>query len=209
MRKLLNWTAILTVTFAILLLGVHIVGGLARSKLIAMLDPGNCESPCWHGIRPGVTTFEEAVQLFHADQSFDTDLMLDLDTKHCWTTINPPGWAVCATTSKYDPQGPIQRLWLTHASPNPHLGDVMVLFGQPIGSRAVRDGNGFYGDGSLDVTLMFGGNVTATIRTWKLPLNPNMEIQRLDLFEIQPYLRLEPWRGFAKRLRLPPPPYDQ
>jgi hypothetical protein len=104
--------------------------GPAQAAGIALLETSGCLQPCWHNIRLGKTTLEQAARILAEDGTLrvTTQDLYEL----CWITKRAPVWSGCASHwSSSDPTSPIERLLLWPAPDALHLGDVILTLGKP------------------------------------------------------------------------------
>jgi hypothetical protein len=119
------------VVFALLIVAARAIGSTNKPPALAILDPGDCLQPCWHGIRPGVTTFHDAKANLRADP--DVRVVGEEEKELCWQMISKSGWAGCIESDG----GPDQRtarvanivVWLPQNTMR--LGDMVSNFGDP------------------------------------------------------------------------------
>jgi len=64
--RLIRFCNALIVVFAVAMLAIHLIGGLFPNPIAVLFtnpDGSPCQMPCLFGVRPGVTTVDEALQL--------------------------------------------------------------------------------------------------------------------------------------------------
>src|SRR5713101_4520796 len=102
MIRLLTLVSASFALLALTLIGVRIAGANSASPALAVLDVAGCSQPCWHNIRPGTTTFEQARAILLADgtqnnvgyeqHTDDNTLIRAL----CWKAAAGDTWRGCA-----------------------------------------------------------------------------------------------------------------
>jgi hypothetical protein len=155
MRLLVKGFAALFVSLAALVSGTH---GLAYDSvyfdgLRAFLLPTNdCTAPCFLGIRPGVTTQDEAVTLLRAS-SWAQDIEVHRDSiEWRWNDylapyvtpqgIQPQAWI--------DDSGRVQRIVVISKVA---FGDIWMLMGKPDGGEFSHRHNALGGSGFVEFSL--------------------------------------------------------
>ncbi len=115
--------------FSVLLAGVRIVGGTAQSPVLAVLDSGSCAQPCWHGIRLGQTTLDQARAVLQA--AGIPGLIASESTRLCWHLSFGGAWRACIQQPRLSDSS-VRSLSLTSMGGTLRLGDAILLFGEPV-----------------------------------------------------------------------------
>jgi hypothetical protein len=200
MFRLIARTFTIAVVLASGLIFARIIGGFHRSSYgLISLDTHSCTSqPCWYGIRPGQTTLSVARSIVQRDEALN--IIDDTDLHFCWTKPPDPYQAGCIFASLKN--GPVTEIDLYSNDKKLRLGDMLFLFGEPIGATLC------IGDSAappipLVKDLVFRGN----IRVRAFDDSQLREMRRLDItlpvIQIRywrndvefPYHR--PWKGFT------------
>jgi hypothetical protein len=200
---------------ALLIVIARIVGGLliSPSSAAAILNAGVCADPCWHNIRPGTTTVDEAETILLAAPTSiianvtrtKLDQFSNSDHELCWQILLKPAWQGCiAGPSVPTSDGPVSRIDLDLAwdfETPLTLGDAMGLYGVPkVGLLCSRLGFAY-------AEFHFGNDIEVRA------INPrDRELMRLDphmvIFSIRYYYPSEEppyrfdaplWQGFTSR----------
>jgi hypothetical protein len=179
--KRLLLVTIFTVAILTLLIAVMRAAGTKATTppvAVQVLGLSDCDSPCWHGIMPGKTTFDEAATLLKNEQGFITDVTIaENNMRLCGTLSNLPSWSICATPGRGS-DTTIKLITLrSFESSDIKLGDALLLLGTPtaiwpcgVGSRA-RIGIYF----SNDVELWaFDDHVTGRAR-----ITPDLPVRQI------------------------------
>jgi len=152
MRRLMSWVSLLCLTGCI---GVGAIQMASRSNdpfegPRAALAPGSCPMPCFMGIRPGVTTMEQAVQLLSTNPYVNATSIHSLSPGENADTY-VANWAMPSTmvsTASGKPTGPDIQVRDTPGRDvvnmiivqvNIPLGDFLPLFGPPPSTSLTRE----------------------------------------------------------------------
>ncbi len=65
-RMFVRWTLLLSGLWLLPVLLIHVQPNNASEIRAALIPPEDCATPCFMGLRPGVTTTEEAVAILNA-----------------------------------------------------------------------------------------------------------------------------------------------
>jgi hypothetical protein len=131
-RLICRFTIASIVLILLLIITARAVGSTNKPPALAMLDPGNCPQPCWHGIQPGVTTMKQAHTILNNDPTL-IDIRTPKEFGGCWRSISPALAIVCIGSGDniglkgltyYVSQWPSQN--------SMQLGDAINLLGEPI-----------------------------------------------------------------------------
>jgi len=124
---------------------------LPPNEYLRMIDPHGCPMPCWLGIRPGVTTMTEAIDLLHDNpyidaksiQPFNSGSELVSLIARWRTPIDPPfspdpndvgtRTVILQNTPGYD----VVKIIILHV--NIPLGEFVQQFGPPDRSAVARE----------------------------------------------------------------------
>ncbi len=132
MRRLLLWTAIGIGSMALALAGVRVVGALTRTGAAAMLDAGPCAQPCWHGIQPGQTTFEDAQTLLRGRTDVLDVAYSTVDSHLHWITATEPPWRGRGFRWSAAGGGAVDFILMEPPPDVMRLGDAVAIFGAPV-----------------------------------------------------------------------------
>ncbi|MCC7447713.1 MAG: hypothetical protein IT324_09865 [Anaerolineae bacterium] len=135
MRRFLALTGGLILTFALLMVGVRAIDVTNPSPAVAILDPGNCSQPCWHGIQPGKTTFGQIKTLLRTDNGW---FIHSYDQNHSleWYMIASPDWYGSAYRNppyadNPNTDYPVQAVQLFFPEGSFQLHSAIALWGRP------------------------------------------------------------------------------
>jgi hypothetical protein len=123
-------------TLIVLLITARVVGGVLQPFRFSLFRLYQCKpEPCWHDIRPGVTTMAQARAMLAADNGLAANLATVYD--NCWYMVSAPSWTVCFGPPQAARNDSVGYLYLRFESAPeaPQLGDVLTLFGEPVGSK--------------------------------------------------------------------------
>jgi hypothetical protein len=112
---------------------------LGTNGIVArIIAANNCDQPCWHGIRPGTTTIDNAYALLKADTSLIDNLNLGQPGRSippeqilCWSIMVTPRWRGCAGQNSTF-TGPINLIELSPPANVFSLGQAIALFNDPV-----------------------------------------------------------------------------
>jgi hypothetical protein len=146
--------------FAISALSARALGGAQHAPETWLFGVGDCPQPCWHGIRPGQTSAEDAEAILRSlpyvakISRHSRDVPCDLSW---FVNVSPPYWG-CA----YVRERRVERFWLMVAQ-RYHLKGMpirkaLIALGSPDRARLCDDGIS-----NLRGTLYFGANVSVQI----------------------------------------------
>jgi hypothetical protein len=123
-----RFTVASIVVVALLIATARAIGSTHKPPALAILDPGDCPQPCWHGIRPGVTTVAEATAILTADSNVGLYKVSD-EASVCWnvsqTFIVGCLWTTSSSTR------PITNMIIWFPQDALRLGDIVNLLGLP------------------------------------------------------------------------------
>jgi hypothetical protein len=207
MNRLLLWTPASVTAFAILLMAVRMVGGLAVPPAIQELEVYQCTpQPCWHDIRPGHTTFEQAERILRADSTFVTRQQNDLSGNMlCWRAASDPTWQGCIPSwSKPLPDNVVRTVGLWPSEVTVRLGDAIVLFGEPTSSQlcwTINPPANVPGP-LVTVYIHFKDNITAVaynpLEPKETRFDPGMTVYQLTYRRDAVPADAPAWRGFTE-----------
>jgi hypothetical protein len=206
MVRLLAPLAAIMATLAMLLVAARVAGSVNRSSAFAVMAMYRCSpEPCWHDIRPGVTSLEEAKALLAADSSLT--FFRGLYNDNCWQIESVPSWRVCFGPLQGGRSNLTGYLYLDFDSPHeaPRLGDVLSLFGEPSGSKICWYKFGVAGSNARSV---MGADVYWETGLYAGAYNPTAP----DSYRLEPWMplflltyarpydaNLPLWRGFVQQ----------
>jgi hypothetical protein len=193
------------VVLALLIVAARAIGSTNTPPALAMLDPGDCPQPCWHGIRPGVTTVEEAKAILNATSIPSAIGYLDPNIG-CWkvSSANNTFWLVCPGKPVVSNFIPDLELWPPEDTLR--LGEVVSYYGKPIKTMSLDFDMGL--DATVGhkqykaVVLELESNVKVVAYTKNLNdqrIDPKMVIYQLTLFagNVPFGCHLRNWHGFT------------
>jgi hypothetical protein len=120
----------------------------------------NCPTPCFIGIRPGVTTVQAAVQILEAQPSFADTVGLNPPYGVRFRANHPHGLIDDSVYSYLERRDGIIQWFRVHT--NMTLGDVWAAYGQPDwGARTYTMGSSFiyYAIGYNHISFEFAVNI--------------------------------------------------
>jgi hypothetical protein len=208
MIRVLVCLIVLVALFAVLITVVEAMGGLIKSPAAALMQAYRCEpQPCWHGIRPGMTTLEQARAVMDADSSFAASL--GIYKERCWHVVAAPSWKACfgpLLAAGSELTGYVYLRFIS-AADAPRLGDALTVMGAPLASKVCFYRLGIEPDGFRPIVgadLYFKNGVYAGAYDPRQPgnfhLNPNMTVFLVSYVHFESYnLNAPRWRGFVNR----------
>jgi hypothetical protein len=206
MIRLFTTVAGLMAVMVALLVAARFAGRINRSPSMAIMELYRCSpEPCWHNIRPGVTTLDEAKTILAADSGlmFDHGFYRD----NCWQVLSMPSWRACFGPLTGRLGNLTGYLYLNFASPPqaPRLGDVLALFGEPTASKLCWYKFGVAGSNARSV---MGADIYWEDGLYVGAYNP----LEPDSYRLSPHMPLflmsyaqrnaanePPWRGFVQQ----------
>ena len=208
MIRLLFCLIVLIVLFSVLIAVVEAVGGLVRSPAVALMQAYRCDpQPCWHDIRPSVTTLERARAIMDADSGFAASL--GLYQERCWHFVAAPSWKACFGPLPAEGSDLAGYVYLrfTSAQDAPQLGDALTVMGAPVALKVCSYRLGTEMDGFRPIVggdLYFRDGVYAGAYDPRQPgsfhVNPNMTLFLVSYVHFESYnLNAPRWRGFINR----------
>ncbi len=133
MGRLLSLMIGLTMLLAVVI-GLACLIGLTfpADRTSALNVPADCSQPCWHGIRPHVTSVQEGLDLIKADPALR---LTEVDTVHfCWAMPVSAFAEGCAYSFRNAGER-TEVVEIVSLVPRPNsflLGDAIAFFGKPI-----------------------------------------------------------------------------
>lgn len=209
MGRLLRWGILIWVAVMLSVTATLFIGRAAARPADAVLESG-CETPCWGGIVPGQTTFEEIETLIPTRGPFlrfpiysVITRFRTVDRELCWDIRATRVWKGCAQRETRQDSGPITHIQLNPPAGALTLGDAVIHYGRPVGAFVcVR----FSGRVRLHLTadVYFPGNVQVRVYNppaqRQLRIGPEMVVSLVRyhrLTDTPPYrFDLPTWRGF-------------
>jgi hypothetical protein len=159
MRLLRNFIVASIAVLVLLIVVARVIGSTNKLPALAMLDPGNCPQPCWHGIRPGGTSYENAKEIILADFRASSTIEAGEIYGICWHL--GAVWEGCA----YSIQDSEQKKSVSSIIFKPlkdsirlRSGDLINLFGTPVYKTAciVAPSGPIKIGSTLSTNLVFG-----------------------------------------------------
>ncbi len=208
MRRLLIRTSLLVAVFALLIGGARIVGSLNKAPAAALFESWYCSpQPCWHGLRPGATTFNQAQALLAADATIISALDHSSSTL-CWQMKATAIQTVCAGPIKETLDSPIGYMFmvLNRDQDALRLGEAIRLFGPPRGAKLCWWRSGLdlsYPTPALVADVYFDNGVYVAAYSPQEPalwrLDPDMAVFAMSYAAGREYRGIPAWRGFITR----------
>jgi hypothetical protein len=162
-----RFTVASIVVLALLIVTARAIGSTNKPPALAILDPGDCPQPCWHGIRPGVTTSGQALALLEADSTLIKGTGIP-DQIHFpfWYRISQKAWVLSIWINAHAPNVPVYRIthWLPHEALQ--LGDIINFLGTPVAITHCSEMSipqAAISEKSWGAFLIFKGNIWATV----------------------------------------------
>jgi hypothetical protein len=191
MKRVWYGVVALTVAGLIAINGMRLAGRLGRPPDRAILNPGACSLPCWHGIRPSATTLTQAETIIRADQTLRINTYT-ADTL-CWQIQSDTFVQGCAYTFKNvgADNNLVEIINLVPRSNAFHLGDAVSFFGLPVAAQPSCI--------STNGNVYFPGNVIAVTPAGLADFGPDTSIVYLSFVTTQtPWYNTQTprWRGF-------------
>jgi len=193
--------------FSLAIVSVQQWGAGASSTMAErILVSQGCAQPCWHGIQPGKTTFQQGLDLLEKDTknighlgNGQQDHIAGPEKNLCWLVLVNPNWHGCASNDEFA-DGPIQRIDLLPSPTLPmRLGEALTIFGTPVASTVCLTPGAEY------AALYFPNDIsviTLIDEAAHPALDPNTAVYvvRFDYPSTEPPYRFDtpPWRGFIQ-----------
>jgi hypothetical protein len=164
-----------------------------------LLEALQCNpQPCWHGIRPGVTTMAEAEEIIRNDPSFCNIAKSPKENILVWDTVDDPltGGSIHAMYKSRIIAGIYIRF---SEKAIITLAELIDIYGQPLGLHFV-DTTGPVADG---IFILFEKNVTGHVYDIENPRNralyPETPIRQIMYLVWRGELdELHSWTGFTE-----------
>ncbi|MCC7446602.1 MAG: hypothetical protein IT324_04260 [Anaerolineae bacterium] len=204
MRVLLIRTVQLIVVTGLLVVGVRIVGTINPSPTTALFESWTCSpEPCWHGIHPGETTFNQALKLL-ADDGTLISSQDHSSSVLCWK-MDSAVQMVCVGQIGDTLNSPIEYMFMDMRRDLTalRLGEAVHLFGQPIGARLCwwQSGLDFNRPTpALVADVYFPNGVYVAAYDPQHPtrwqFDPDMAVFSMEYAPGREYRSVPDWRGF-------------
>ncbi|MCC7450722.1 MAG: hypothetical protein IT324_25130 [Anaerolineae bacterium] len=209
MRRLISMMGCITLVLVFLIIGGRVVGSQPSSAALARFQAAQCApQPCWHNIRPGQTTLDDARTVLRRDPAVDFDPATE---QWCWH--GDPGlcWYVTLRSWSRDTDKPLNVIAIYPPANAVKLGDTLALFGAPLTSNLCWIAGIQDGDISAAIArplaaayLTFKGNLKVIAYNPQRPtlrqLDPNMVV--LTIYYQAGYDIFTPrWQGFTSPAR--------
>jgi hypothetical protein len=205
MRRLLFQTVGCIVVLAATLVSSRVVGSSILPPEIANFRATLCESqPCWNGIRPGKTQFDEALAMLDSKE----DLIRSAG-QYEWCPRSDQCWQFKVGAWNREKVG---FIYIQPPQDTLALGDVVLALGQPVASTLCWIAGSANGNvpSSLPRPVMIGyiafeGNIrVATYNSYQPMLNRFSPEMSIIWLEYQPVDvgKTPPWQGFVAPARL-------
>jgi hypothetical protein len=191
MRRVWRGVMALTAAGLIAINVMRLAGGLSTPPDRAILNPGACSQPCWHGIHPNATTLAQAEAILRTDKTLRINAYTG-DTL-CWQMQSDTFAQGCAYTFK---NLGANNNWITIINLMPHenafrLGDAVNIFGLPVAVEPSCLG--------INGNVYFSGNIIAVTPTGLTDFSPGTLVVYLSFVTTQtPWYntRTPRWHGF-------------
>jgi hypothetical protein len=184
------------VLIALLLILPDIVESPARDA--ARLQTGDCAQPCWRGIRPGVTTLDEAEAILRDDAALE---ITKEDDRVCGQSSSP-FWQICADTQA----ATVTRLnWILSVSGDERvfLSDAIAAFEEPLAAKLCNRLDTWHS------VVVFNGNVVVIAYGGSVMTNeprrfaPDQRVEQVLYYAegMTPPRYMQdtpPWRGYGE-----------
>ena len=196
MQRLLICTFAIIAVLSILSFASRLLGARTEPPAaIALLDSGDCPQPCWHGIRPGVTTIDEAKALLRIDKTVTRVEQTELQL--CWQL--PERLATEDGRSclfRHAESRQVTSLGLSISSDAMQLGDAFLLFGSPRWIDGCQE---------QPLTILYFDRGTyiflaPSLQTQSWRLRPEMTVLQIGYFDEGGFKQrgyLPRWQGFV------------
>jgi hypothetical protein len=209
--RLLIGTAVMIAALALIMVTIRLIGGRAAPPAaVAILDPGACPQPCWHGIRPGETTFRQAQVLLEANHD-QIVLPANAVVRNLMSFTQSAGWSGWIERWPGESQplsnidAPIQYIRLQPPPNTLQLGDALLLFGEPLASDLCPSWPVYpprVGFRTYMGSVFFQSNIDVTVVSGESRFDPHTPVTSITYFypaDEPPYrFDMPPWRGFAR-----------
>lgn len=207
MRRLLFRTSGLIAVLGLLLVGIRIASNGNPSPAAALFEAWACSpQPCWHGLRPGETTFNQAQALLAADATL-ISAMDHSSATLCWK-MRAAVQTICVGQVRETLNSPIEYLFmeLNRDQAALRLGEAIRLYGPPIGARLCwwRSGLDFnHPTPALVADVYFANGVYVAAYNPQQPtqwqFDPDMTVFAMSFAAGREYRSIPAWRGFIWR----------
>ena len=193
MSRLLSLMIGLTMLLSLIIGLACSIGRLFPEDRTTVLSaPADCSQPCWHGIRPHMTSVQEGLDLVKADSTLR---LTEADTVHfCWAM--PVGaFAMGCAYSFRNAGDPTDLVEIVSLVPRPNsflLGDAIAFFGKTITAA--------YPCQQMNGHVYFGASAFVTISPASHRFSPTTAITMLSFVGRQNLwydARAPRWVGFG------------
>jgi hypothetical protein len=213
-RLICRFTIASMVLILLLIITARAIGSTNKPHALAMLDPGNCPQPCWHGIQPGMKV-NYAQAILHGDPVL-VSVEPTLQGKYadgvfaaCWRRTLDTSWRGCIEPYHDEKRTQVNRIFLWPSQGGFRLGDLINSFGEPIATYTCPAIDGLettLPKPYLGVSILFRNGISALAYKTKDPnkqrIYPNMLIHDLIYWPQSENLfsnsELQLWRGFGQ-----------
>lgn len=209
MSRLLTCVALMTAMLVAGLIAARLVGSTHTLQAKTVLDSGQCEQPCWQGIRPGQTTLAEAETALR-ESSVATVYSPHSALILRWATRSDPAWR--GSAFRFNANRADDSITFVELNPPQaamYLGDAIAIFGEPLVSTLCWRFDTVPGSAArpfLAAHLYFRSNVEVLAYNPVDPrekrYTPGMAIWQViyDYPSIEPPYRFDAprWRGFTR-----------
>lgn len=198
--RLLGFLSVVIIALSALLVGARALGTQGTTAIAEFATETCSPQPCWHSIRPGVTSLADTRNILQADAiSGTTD-----EYKHCYQLQGC--WSISITSYSADPADPIGQMAFVPAPGSFLLGDAVRVYGDPLTSQVCLILSPSAGDVGPEVPrplmvsyITFRGNIKAIAYNSKAltdqRFDPAMDIYRM-YYQIGSDIYTPRWRGF-------------
>jgi hypothetical protein len=204
------------VALSLLIVTARAIGSTNKPPALALLDPGDCPQPCWHGIQPGVTKMEAAKMVLKGETNLANISPPTENHGGCWRTTTPVSWVICvgANSGAEKLPGRVDDITFWPSEGTLRLSDAVNLFGTPTSvyscptisglktnlagpHRAITVMFGTYGTGVIYKPSGLSDNPTATRVTLDMIVY-DLTFVRASNFSPNLIPQSQRWRGFTR-----------
>ncbi len=205
MRRLLIPVIVMAALLSVVTLAARSLGKALDPEPL-YLDTGACSQPCWHGVRVGTTTADEAQRLLQADRHvYDLAHNDPNPIFHCiyeWKMQTIPYYTGCMIIA---PDQPVKAIELRPSDRELQLAAMIAQFGQPIAAQLCRRLDfGPHYRLAVFAVVYFPDNVTVIAYdgrpdAWWLSPQMFVKLIRYDQPAAEPPIPFNAprWKGFA------------
>lgn len=203
MRRFYSSIAMVGIGFALLFIGLRLVGHFTRPALLDRFAPEACSPhPCWNGLEPGKTSMKQAREsLVRVSETGDDYrfVLCEPHDKACWDVaiegISPKADSALSEVKLIPPTGKLT------------LGDLVLLYGAPTSAMICWQTAPSSDDVAANLPrplmvgyVIFKGHVRVNVYNPLYPVDarfdPAMVVDQIT-YKTLPDLTIPGWRGFV------------